>query len=112
MQVTYLGFPGNTGLQTIDYRLTDAYADPPAKDAGTPADTPVGASAHASEELVRLPETAWCFTPLSGSPAVGDLPALPKRPCYLRQFQQPGQGDAADGGTLVGTIKSALPILG
>src|SRR5262249_12025745 len=29
VQVTYLGYPNTTGLETIDYRLTDAIADPP-----------------------------------------------------------------------------------
>jgi protein O-GlcNAc transferase len=65
VQVTYLGYPGSTGLGTMDYRLTDAWADPP------------GATVEFhSEQLVRLPDTAWCFAPLSGSPPVGALPAL------------------------------------
>jgi tetratricopeptide (TPR) repeat protein len=29
VQVTYLGYPNTTGLQVIDYRFTDAIADPP-----------------------------------------------------------------------------------
>ena len=29
IQVTYLGYPDTTGLTQIDYRLTDAIADPP-----------------------------------------------------------------------------------
>jgi protein O-GlcNAc transferase len=29
VQVTYLGYPDTTGLTRIDYRLTDALADPP-----------------------------------------------------------------------------------
>lgn len=64
IQMSYLGFPASTGLDTMDYRLTDAWADP------------AGAiEAFHSEQLVRLPDTAWCFVPLSGSPPIGELPA-------------------------------------
>jgi protein O-GlcNAc transferase len=51
IQVTWLGYPNTTGLETIDYRLTDPSADPP----GT-TDTLI------REKLIRLPDTAWCFT--------------------------------------------------
>ncbi len=44
VQCTYLGYPNTTGLEQIDYRLTDKEADP------------VGESEHLhSETLVRLP---------------------------------------------------------
>ncbi len=52
VQATWLGYPNTTGLDAIDYRLTDASADPP----GT-TDT------LTREKLIRLPNTAWCFTP-------------------------------------------------
>ena len=64
VQVTYLGLTATTGLSAIDYRLTDALVDPP------------GAESFCSEKLVRLPDTAWCFAPLTGSPDTGPLPAL------------------------------------
>jgi len=64
VQITYLGYVGTTGLSAIDYRLTDACADPPGADDGGP------------ERLIRLPRGAWCFAPLSGEPVVADLPAL------------------------------------
>jgi predicted O-linked N-acetylglucosamine transferase (SPINDLY family) len=66
VQVTYLGLTGTTGLSSMDYRFTDAYVDPP------------GDESYCTEELVRLPDTAWCFMPLSGSPDVASLPALEK----------------------------------
>ncbi|HWZ70528.1 MAG TPA: tetratricopeptide repeat protein [Casimicrobiaceae bacterium] len=66
VQVTYLGLTGTTGLSSIDYRLTDALVDPPEGEN------------YCSERLVRLPDIAWCFTPLSGSPRIASLPALDK----------------------------------
>src|SRR5437762_10567767 len=29
VQITYLGYPNTTSVETIDYRITDALADPP-----------------------------------------------------------------------------------
>jgi predicted O-linked N-acetylglucosamine transferase (SPINDLY family) len=52
VQVTYLGYPDTTGLSAIDYRLTDAYADPPGR-----------TERFHSEELVRLPSTFLCLRP-------------------------------------------------
>jgi predicted O-linked N-acetylglucosamine transferase (SPINDLY family) len=63
VQVTYLGYPNTTGLAAIDYRLTDAIADPP----GEPV-------AH-TEELVRLPGPFFCYHPPEDAPPVGPLPA-------------------------------------
>jgi predicted O-linked N-acetylglucosamine transferase (SPINDLY family) len=63
VQVTYLGYPNTTGLRTIDYRLTDAVADPP----GEPI-------CH-TEELVRLPGCFCCYAPPAQAPDVSPLPA-------------------------------------
>ena len=65
VQVSYLGYPDTTGLSAIDYRLTDAYADPP----GT-------TEQFHTEQLRRLPRTFLCFNPLPKAPPVSDLPAL------------------------------------
>ncbi len=66
VQVTWLAYPGSTGLGTMDYRLSDPSLDPPDSGCGT----------HNSEAIVRLPESFWCYDPLSALPAVGPLPAL------------------------------------
>jgi len=65
VQVTWLGYPGTTGLCTMDYRLTDALADPPGE-----------TDRFCSEQLIRLPKTDWCFAPPDDSPRVSELPAL------------------------------------
>ena len=53
IQATYLGYPSTTGLKTIDYRLTDAWADP------------VGLTdAHHCEKLMRIPDCGWCYEPV------------------------------------------------
>jgi protein O-GlcNAc transferase len=53
VQVTWLGYPGSTGLKTIDYRLSDPYLDPPDTD-----------ESIYSEQTIRLPHTFWCYDPV------------------------------------------------
>ena len=67
VQVTWLGYPNTTGLPTIDYRFTDAFADPPG----------LTETLH-SEHLVRLPQTAWCFHPVGYTRPVAPLPSIGK----------------------------------
>jgi predicted O-linked N-acetylglucosamine transferase (SPINDLY family) len=57
VQATYLGYPGTTGLPAIDWRITDAVADPPGM-----------TDALHSEQLLRLEGCAWCFQPPSDAP--------------------------------------------
>jgi protein O-GlcNAc transferase len=65
LQVTWCGYINTTGLQSIDYRITDAYMDPP------------GVSEHLySERLLRLPRIYMAFRPPLDCPAVNALPAL------------------------------------
>ncbi len=59
VQVTYLGYPDTTGMQAMDYRLTDELADPAGE-----------ADSLSVEELVRLPACAWCYRPDDNSPGV------------------------------------------
>lgn len=63
IQITYLGYPGSTGLSAIDYRLTDEYADP------------VGAEVYYTENLLRLPDSLWCYRPTQALPEIEGLPA-------------------------------------
>ncbi len=56
VQVTYLGYPNTTGLDTVNYRLTDATADPPGEDA------------YHSECFLRMPDCFLCFAPPAEAP--------------------------------------------
>jgi protein O-GlcNAc transferase len=58
LQGTWLGYPHGTGLSTVDFRLTDAHADPPGM-----------TEAQYVEALVRLPEGAYCLKPYEHAPA-------------------------------------------
>lgn len=51
VQVTYLGYPNTTGLDCVDFRFTDRWADPEGD----------GDEFH-SEKLWRLPTTLLCYT--------------------------------------------------
>lgn len=52
VQMTWLGYINTTGLTTVDYRITDAIADPPGM-----------SEALHTETLVRMPHSQWCFRP-------------------------------------------------
>lgn len=71
LQVTWLGYPGTTGLAAMDYRLTDEALDP----AGMTED-------QHTETLWRLPLCAT-FEPFADSPPINPLPALAGSPLTL-----------------------------
>ncbi|WKZ11775.1 MAG: tetratricopeptide repeat protein [Gammaproteobacteria bacterium] len=64
VQVTYCGYPDTTGIEVVDYRITDALADPP------------GVDDRYTETLCRLPEGFLCFRPPESLPEVGPAPML------------------------------------
>ncbi|MSQ55929.1 MAG: hypothetical protein EXR31_11240, partial [Betaproteobacteria bacterium] len=65
LQVTYLGYPSTLGLPAVGYRITDRFADPPGESAS-----------RYLEQLLYLPDCAWCFDPLRDAP---DPVADPRR---------------------------------
>jgi len=65
LQLTWLGYPNTTGLTNMDYRLTDAFADPEEK-----RET----DAHYTEHLLRMPRSFLSFQPLETMPAISPLP--------------------------------------
>ncbi|MFQ5935084.1 MAG: tetratricopeptide repeat protein [Acidiferrobacterales bacterium] len=64
VQVSYLGYPNTTGLDGVDYRFSDAWADPLEK-----------TDAYYSESLVRLPHGFACYQPPIEAPPVSALSA-------------------------------------
>jgi protein O-GlcNAc transferase len=64
VQVTYLGYCGSTGLETMDYRLSDPYLDPTDSDLS-----------FYSERTIRLPETYWCYGVAGPTPEPSPPPA-------------------------------------
>jgi protein O-GlcNAc transferase len=64
VQITFGGYPGGTGLLTMDYHLTDPFLDPAGQ-----------TESHYVEKLIRLPHSFWCYDP----PSMGshEEPVLP-----------------------------------
>lgn len=61
VQVTYLAYcGGTTGVDAIDYRVTDRFLDPP------------GEANHYNEASMHLPHCYWCYS----APALGGRPAM------------------------------------
>ncbi len=64
VQMTHFGYADTTGLTTIDYRVTDAHADP------------VGATQQwSSERLLRLSRVDCVYRPEGNPPGVSEMPA-------------------------------------
>jgi protein O-GlcNAc transferase len=65
VQITYLGYPGSAGVQTIDYRISDPYIDPPDSDPSI-----------YSERTIHLQHCYLCYNRDSVVPPVAPSPAL------------------------------------
>ena len=64
VQATWIGYPNTTGLDAINYRITDAICDP------------LGESdSYYSEKLVRLPANFSCYEPDPTAPEINAPPA-------------------------------------
>lgn len=64
VQVSFIGYPDTTGVAEIDYRLSDAIADP------------LGAERLCTESLVRLPGCFLCYRPPENAPDVAPVPCV------------------------------------
>ena len=85
IQMTWLDYLATTGLETVDYRITDGVADPP------------GAEARHVESLLRLDVSQWCYRPPHEAPPIAR------------------HNDAREGGVVFGSIcvplKLSRPLL-
>jgi predicted O-linked N-acetylglucosamine transferase (SPINDLY family) len=63
VQISWLGYPNTTGLAQMDWRITDARADPP------------GFEAHHTERLLRLPEVFLGYEPPPEAPEITPPPS-------------------------------------
>ena len=74
VQASWLGYLSSCGLTRIDYRITDARADPPGD-----------ADRLHTEKLLRMPHSLWCYRPPvaveNGEPAPAAAP-----PCTRNGF--------------------------
>ncbi len=64
VQLTWLGYPGTTGLTRIDGRIVDGWTDPP------------GTETHCTEHLCRLPGPFLCYGAPDGAPEPAPPPSL------------------------------------
>ena len=64
LQISWPGYFNTTGVETVDYFITDRHSSPPGQDG------------YFTERLVRLPDTRFCYEPTHNMPAVNELPML------------------------------------
>jgi predicted O-linked N-acetylglucosamine transferase (SPINDLY family) len=75
VQVTYLGYPNTTGLEAMDFRITDADSDP------------IGLSETLhTERLIRLDPGFLCYGPPADAPEPAPVPSTTGRPPTFGSF--------------------------
>ena len=67
VQISWLGYLNTTGMQAMDFRMTDVVSDPP------------GTEQWYRERLLRLPHPQWCYVPEAGPIVAPVLPVMPRR---------------------------------
>ncbi len=77
VSVSYLGYPGPTGLSRIDARLSDALADPQESVGG--------------ERVMHLAGGAWCFAPFDSVTPGDRAPAATNGHPTFGSFNHPGK---------------------
>ena len=80
VQVNFQGYPNTSGLATMDYRITDEWADPPGL-----------TDQWYTEKLVRLPGGFFCLCPEPGAPDVSKPACLDGRPVTFGSCSKPAK---------------------
>jgi len=80
VQINWLGYPATTGIKEMDYRITDAIADP------------VGAADKLhSESLIRLEGGFHCYRPPENAPDITPPPMAENVPVTFASFNNPAK---------------------
>jgi predicted O-linked N-acetylglucosamine transferase (SPINDLY family) len=54
IQISYLGYPDSTGVETMDYRIVDRYVEP---------EPTADVRSFSTEKLLRMPDSYFCYSP-------------------------------------------------
>lgn len=79
IQVTWAGYIATTGLESIDYLLSDIYS------------TPLDEEVYYSEKIIRMPDGWLCYKPPEYAPKVGPLPAAKTQVITFGSFNNPNK---------------------
>lgn len=79
LQITWAGYPGTTGLSTMDAVIADRFVIPP------------GEEGQYVERVMRLPDGFLCFDPPSDAPPISPLPAGDDGPLMFAAFHNPAK---------------------
>jgi protein O-GlcNAc transferase len=79
VQATWLGYLNTTGLEAMDWRITDRHA------------APEGFEAYHSERLYRLPDCQWCYRAPAEAPSVAAPPSARTGRFTFAAFSNPAK---------------------
>ena len=83
VQISWLGSPGTSGVEAMDFRITDSWLEPP----GAPAWS-------RTEEPLRLPDAWCCYGAAEDSPEPAGLPAAACGAITFCSFNNPAKINA------------------